>query len=218
MLIGVIAGGSAVVAVVVIAKYKASEQQKAVAEQQARSTLARAVKSHYERRRAEEQAAAKKKIAGIEGGYGKRITRAQPGTPSAAELEAEKKMALDKAQAEAAAELAALDHEWHSLAGTSGSGLKMEAAPAAAGSVPPASTRDRESLVASAAAHLPKYLAVAVPPQGVAEEQGGKSTIMLYDTQRQQLVTDDVYVLKKGVRAGKTVKLNGVKAYVASAQ
>lgn len=226
-LVGAIAGGGSVVAVVVIAKYKASEEQKAVAEEQARSIVASATKPHYERRRAEQQAAAQKKIADIEGRYGKRITQAQRRTPAAAspahgasvaELEAEKKTALEKAQAEAEADLAAQDREWHSLAGIPVSGLKMDATPSGGEGAPLASTRDREALVASAAAHLPKYLAVSVPSQGIAAEQGGKSTVMLWDTHRQRLVTDDVYVLKRDLRAGVTVKLNGVKAHVASAR
>ncbi len=65
---------------------------------------------------------------------------------------------------------------------------------------------------------LPAYLAVPVPKQQIAAEERGEATYMLWDTHRQQLVTDDVYVLKHDVRAGVTVKLNGVKAQIASAQ
>ena len=65
---------------------------------------------------------------------------------------------------------------------------------------------------------LPAYLAVPVPKQQIAAEEKGEATYMLWDTHRQQLVTDDVYVLKHDVRAGVTVKLGGVKAHVASAQ
>ena len=65
---------------------------------------------------------------------------------------------------------------------------------------------------------LPAYLAVPVPKQQIAAEAKGEATYMLWDTHRQQLVTDDVYVLKHDVRAGVTVKLSGVKARVASAQ
>jgi hypothetical protein len=64
---------------------------------------------------------------------------------------------------------------------------------------------------------IPPYLAVPVPKQQIAAEEKGEATYMLWDTHRQQLVTDDVYVLKHDVRAGVTVKLNGVKAHVASA-
>lgn len=226
-LVGAIAGAATVGAVVVIAKYKASAQQKAVAEEQARRVVARAANPHSERHRAQKQAAAQKKIADLEGEYAKRIAQAQRSKAAAgsaasgasvAELEAEKKRALDKAQADAAAEMAALDSERHSLAGNSSRGLKMDTAPSAADSVPVASTHDREALTASAAAHLPKYIAVAVPPQGIAAEAGGKSTVMLWDTRHQRMATDDVYVLKNEVLAGATVKLNGVKALFASAQ
>lgn len=65
---------------------------------------------------------------------------------------------------------------------------------------------------------IPAYLAVPVPRQQIAAEEKGEATYMLWDTHRQQLVTDDVYVLKHDVRAGVTVKLNGVKAHVASAE
>ena len=64
---------------------------------------------------------------------------------------------------------------------------------------------------------LPAYLAVPVPRQEIASEEGGKATCMLWDMHRQQLATDDVYVLKNEVRNGATVKLNGVKAQVANA-
>ena len=64
---------------------------------------------------------------------------------------------------------------------------------------------------------LPKFLAVPVPKQHIAAEERGEATYMIWNTHRQELVTDDVYVLKHDVRAGVTVKLNGVKAYVASA-
>ncbi len=65
---------------------------------------------------------------------------------------------------------------------------------------------------------IPAYLAVPVPKQQIAAEEKGEATYMLWDTHRQQLVTDDVYVLKKDVRAGVTVKLDGVKAQIASAE
>ena len=65
---------------------------------------------------------------------------------------------------------------------------------------------------------IPAYLAVPVPKQEIAAEAKGEATYMLWDTHRQQLVTDDVYVLKHDVRAGVTVKLDGVKAQVASAE
>ena len=60
-------------------------------------------------------------------------------------------------------------------------------------------------------------MAVPVPPQGIPAEKRGKATYMLWDTHKQQLATDDVYVLKKEVQEGKLVKLNGVKAQVAKA-
>src|SRR5207253_8737229 len=124
----------------------------------------------------------------------------------------------DKLQADAAAELASLDRGWHALAGIPSRGLKMEAAPSGSGGVPLASTRDREALVASAAAHLPKYIAVAVPPQGIAAEHGGQSTVMLWDTHKQRLVGDDVLVLNRSLRDGVDVKVEGVTARFAAAK
>jgi hypothetical protein len=64
---------------------------------------------------------------------------------------------------------------------------------------------------------LPKYLAVPVPKQQIAAEERGEATYMVWNTHKQELMTDDVYVLKHDVRAGVTVKLNGVNAFVASA-
>ena len=74
-----------------------------------------------------------------------------------------------------------------------------------------------DELEDSAARLLPPYIAVPVPPQGIPAEKRGKATYMLWDTHKQQLATDDVYVLKKEVQEGKLVKLNGVKAQVAKA-
>lgn len=65
--------------------------------------------------------------------------------------------------------------------------------------------------------NLPAYLAVPVPRQEIAAEERGQATYMLWDTHRQQLKSDDVYVLKRDVRDGATVKLAGLKAQVASA-
>ena len=204
-----------------IAIYHASGHQKAVAEEQARKVFLYAAKPDYERRRAETQAQARKKIADLEAGYAKRIAEAQHGKPATApvaDLEAEKKRVVEKAAADAAAELASLERGWHSLAGTSARGLKMQENPSApGGGVPLASTRDREALVASAAAHLPKYIAVAVPPQGIAAEQGGKSIIMLWDTRRQRLADDEVRVLNRTLRDGVDVNVGSLSARFASA-
>ena len=63
---------------------------------------------------------------------------------------------------------------------------------------------------------MPNFLAVPVPPQNIPEEKGRTATYMLWDTHRQQLATDDVYVLKREVRGGATVKLDRVKAKVAA--
>ena len=54
--------------------------------------------------------------------------------------------------------------------------------------------------------------------QNIPAEEGGKATYMVWDTHRQQLATDDVYVVNREARAGATVKLNGIKAKVAAAQ
>jgi hypothetical protein len=75
-----------------------------------------------------------------------------------------------------------------------------------------------EEMEEALAHRLPAYLAVPVPRQQIAAEERGQATYMLWDTHRQQLVTDDVYVLKHDVRDGATVKLNGLKAQVANAQ
>jgi hypothetical protein len=88
---------------------------------------------------------------------------------------------------------------------------KREVAAAPARPIPSAEEMDK------ALAHeLPAYLAVPVPRQQIAAEEGGQATYMLWDTHRQQLATDDVYVLKSEVRNGATVKLDGIKAQVAS--
>ena len=75
-----------------------------------------------------------------------------------------------------------------------------------------------DELDAGGARHLPHFLAVSVPPQNIPAEAGGKATYMVWDTHRQQLATDDVYVVNKDVRAGATVKLDGMKAKIAKAE
>ncbi len=214
MVIGAVAG--AVTIAVVVAKYKANAEQKAAAEQRAHAVMARAAQPRIEHKRAQVRAASQKKTADIEARYAKRIAQAQG--PSAAQLEAEKKKEIEKAQSQSSVELAALDREWSSLGGSSASGLKADTTPAGTAVEPYATNQDTESLSASASAHVPRYLAVNVPMQGVAEERKGKSTVMLWDTRRNQLVTDYVYVLKRDLPEGKTVKIAGVSAQVASAQ
>jgi hypothetical protein len=60
-----------------------------------------------------------------------------------------------------------------------------------------------------------QFIAVKVPPQHVPEEEGGKATYMLYDTHRQQLASDDVFVLSRDPRDRSVVKVNGISARVA---
>ena len=215
-------------ALVVLAKYHANNRQKAAAEEQARKALLHAATPQYERRRTAAQAETRKKIAALENEYDRRISRAksgssEPGSPKAdassvAALEAEKKRALEKVQAEAAADEAARQREFHALAGAPGRGLKMDdAPPASGGNIPLASTRDTEALAASAAAHLPKYIAVSVPPQGIAAEQGGRSLIMLWDTRRGQLLDGEVRVLDRTLRDGVDFKVDSVTARFAAA-
>lgn len=88
---------------------------------------------------------------------------------------------------------------------------KVQVAATPARPIPSAEEMDK-----ALARELPAYLAVPVPRQQIAAEEGGQATYMLWDTHRQQLATDDVYVLKNDVRNGATVKLDGIKAQVAS--
>lgn len=64
--------------------------------------------------------------------------------------------------------------------------------------------------------NMDQFIAVKVPPQHVPEEEGGKATYMLYDTHRQQLASDDVFVLNRDPRDRSVVKVNGISARVAS--
>lgn len=211
--VGAVAGAGTVA--VVIAKYKASAEQKALAEQRARSVVAQAVKPHLDQKRAKAQATAQKKIANIEKDYARRVSK-KGDAATAAHLDAEKQQAVAKVQADTNAELAVLDREWQSLGGASTVAPKADAAPQVPAAPQYASLDDREMRDASAAAHLPKYLAVSVPLQGVAEERNGKGAVMLWDTRRNQLVNDSVYVLKRELQDGRTVKIAGYQAQVAS--
>ncbi len=129
----------------------------------------------------------------------------------AARLEREKAEALAKLKAEAAAELNSLDSAWRSLGGVSDHSVES-ASGGPAESVPVASTRDKEALVASATAHVPNYIAVSVPAQGIAAEAGGRSNVMLWDTRRQQLASEDVLVLDRKPDEGKKLKVDGLTA------
>jgi hypothetical protein len=205
-------------AIVVLAKYHASPQQKTLAEQKARAAYASQAKPDYEKRRATVQADSRKKAAALERDYGRRIAQApkemsaaaNPAS-SAALLEQEQKQALARLQSEAAAELASVDSAWRSLGGGADHSIKG-ANSSQAGIVPTGSTRDREAIIASASAHLPGYIAVSVPAQGHIAEKGGKATIMLWDTRRQRLASDDVLVLDRKPAAGNDAKVDGVIA------
>jgi hypothetical protein len=209
-------------AIVVLAKYHASKHQKAVAEEKIRKALMQAATPQYERRRAAAHAETRKKIAAVESDYNRRISDARRGTstpgspaPSAAavaELEAEKKRAVAKLEADEAAR----QREIHALAGLPTHGLRMaDTPPASGGSVPLASTRDTEAMAASASAHLPKFIAATVPPEGIAAEQGGRTLIMLWDTRRQRFLDEDVRVLDRTLRDGVDFKVDGVSARLA---
>lgn len=206
-------------AIVVLAKYHASTHQKAVAEQQARAAFVAAAKPAYEKRRVTVKLDSVKRVEKVERDYEKRITRARSApaaggatkTADTAQLEQEKKQAIENLQAEAAAELASVDSAWRSLGGATDRSV-ASADTAATGSVPTASTRDREALIASAGAHLPAYIAVPVPAQGVAAEQGGKAIVMLWDTRRQRLASDDVLVLDRKPAVGVDARVDGVTA------
>ena len=202
-------------AIVVLAKYHASPQQKAVAEKKAQAAFVAAARPAYQERRAAVQTSSKKKVAAVERDYSKRIAQApKTAAPAAdnAKLEAEKKAAIAKVQAEAAAELASVDSAWRSLGGSADHSVNIADEPPPAADVPTASTRDREALIASASAHMPDYIAVAVPARGIAAEQGGKATIMLWDTRRQRLASEDVLVLDRAPAAGNDGKVDGVTA------
>ena len=106
----------------------------------------------------------------------------------------------------------------HAAAPAPGAGEKPQAAQAEVHENPARPIPSTDELDTSGARHLPHFLAVPVPPQNIPAEEGGKATYMVWDTHRQQLATDDVYVVNREARAGATVKLNGIKAKVAAAQ
>ena len=106
-------------------------------------------------------------------------------------------------------------------AAKAGAAQAAKAEKAAAAEVADATPRQipsTDELDTSGARHLPRFLAVPVPPQNIPAEQGGKGTYMVWDTHRQQLATDDVYVVDRDVRAGSIVKLDGMKAKIAKAE
>ena len=103
-------------------------------------------------------------------------------------------------------------------AGHVAAGGKPQPAHAAEAANLPQPIPSTDELDTSGARHLPHFLAVPVPPQHIPAEEGGKATYMVWDTHRQQLATDDVYVVNRDVRAGAIVKLDGMKAKVARAE
>ncbi len=206
-------------AVIVLARYHASAKQRAVAEQRARAAFVQAAKPAYEKRRASLQATSKTRIAAIQRAYDKRISgvsKAPPASPAAhvsdevRRLQQEKEVALAKLQADAARELESVDIAWRTI-GAADHSMKINAP---ADTVPTASTRDEDALLASASTLLPRYLAVPVPPQGIAAEQGARATVMLWDTRRQRLASEDVLVLDREVSPGAALKVDGLIARV----
>ena len=208
-------------AVLVLARYHASPRQKAVAEQRARAAVVQAAKPAYEKRRASLHAASKTRIAAAQRDYDKRISAVSKSRPATAaadasaevrrRLQQEKEEALAKLQADAERELASVDTAWRSL-GAPDHSVKINAP--TPGAVPTASTRDEDALLASAEASLPRYIAVQVPEQGIPAEQGGKATIMLWDTRAQRLASEDVLVLDRQVSPGVALTVDGLTARV----
>jgi len=212
-------------AIVVLARYHANARQKALAEQRARAAVAQYTKPAYEKRRAVVHETSRKKIEATGHDYDKRIVAAAKSKPAAVapaapvnneaqRLQAEKEKALAKLKADAEAELASVDSAWHSLGGQPerSGGTQPSISHTTTAVVPEASTRDQEALLASASAHLPNYVAVAVPPQGIPAEKGGKANIMLWDTRHQRLVSDDVFVLDRSMRNGVDATVDGRSA------
>ena len=216
-------------AIVVLAKYHANAHQRAVAEQQARATFTQVVQPEYHKRQVAIRTVERQKVAATEKVYAQKkakvlasrepVATSHTNTPvdhppesksaAVAVIEQERVKAVHQLEADASAEIASLSHAWHSMGG----GPTRDDPPSApVEDVPVASSRDRDALIASAAAHLPHYIAVSVPAQGNQAEQGGKATIMLWDTQRQQLAGEDVLVLDRRPESGKTIKVEGIAA------
>jgi len=218
-------------AIVVLARYHANARQKAVAEQRGRAAVVRYAKPAYEKRRAVVHESSRKKIETASHDYDKRIASAAkskpaappaptpaPSPPSAPppanvevqRLQTEKEKALAKLRADAESELASVDNAWRSLGGEPVHASVADSKPHGPPTViPESSTRDEEALLASASAHLPNYVAVSVPPQGIAAEKGGKANVMLWDIRRHRLASEDVLVLDRTVRDGVDAKVDG---------
>lgn len=220
-------------AIVVLAKYHASERQKQVATQRAREAVTDIVAPVYKQKRTVVKADAKKKVESANRVYEQKIAavakapkKPKSDTPQVQDvaaqaekvrLEKEKEATLAKIQADAAAQLASIDSEWRSLGGTVDYSVSEPGDKPQMGTVPVASTRDPDALLASAKAHLPEYIAVAVPAQGIPAERGGQSTVMLWNTRLQKLASDQVLVLDRAPAEGKRLKVEGLSAqYISS--
>jgi molecular chaperone GrpE (heat shock protein) len=178
-------GVQVVSALVVLAKYKANGRQKAAAEASARAISAAALKPVYEKRRAKVREESQQKIAATEREYARKIDAARIAPPNTAPPT----LRLQQEKQAAVAKIQAEEVERIAVR-------------------PIPSIDELKSA-------LPQFIAVPVPPQNVSEEQGGKGTYMLYDTHRQQLATDDVYVLNREPRDRSTVKIDGLSARIA---
>lgn len=220
-------------AIVVLAKYHASEKQKQIATQRAREAVTEIVAPVYKQKRTVVRTDARKKTESANKAYEQKIAdvdkapkKQKPDAPKVQDiaaqtekvrLEKEKQAALAKIQADAAAQLASIDSEWRSLGGTVDYTVREAGDTPQIGTVPVASTRDPDALLASAKAHLPEYIAVAVPAQGIPAEKGGQSTVMLWNTRLQKLASDQVLVLDRKPAEGKSLKVEGLSAqYISS--
>lgn len=172
--------------VIVLAKYHASAKQKAIAEQQARAVVARAAKPAHDKRRAGVHADSAKKIEATRRDYDTRISalsKTQPAAHGSVAADEVRRLQQEKEQTLAR--------------------LQADA---------DRSMNDEEASQASAREHLPHYIAVPVPPQEIAAEQGAKATIMVWDTRLQRLASENVLVLDRQISNGVDVKADGITA------
>ena len=208
-------------AIVILARYKASQSQQNVAQvRAAKAYVEVAVKPAYKKqevalkkKESTAQATAKKRVDTVRKSYEKKIAavRNDPAKTQAVTAEREQVVARETAEAtksveEATKELRELGNTYAMVSQGVDFAVRRNDASQAVNEF----SRFRNSgLMVAAAGYAPSYLAVAVPRQNVPAEAKGAETLMVWDTKRQALASDDVLVVDRRPATGAQAKLDG---------
>ncbi len=208
----------------ILATYKATPRQSSVASQRASRTYVNtALAPAYQDRKTQVQTSVQQQISKVETSHASKVQKAEKAY-SASKSEAAKSnletvianrnVAVAEAQKTAAQRIDALNAGWYEATkrATQSSYSGNISVPTVSGVDFASVQKEANALVASAAAHVPKYLAVSVPEKGIAEEARNDDSVMMWDTKKLDVASQDVYVIDNAPPVGQQAKIGRVSA------